>query len=35
MKYIVLDWETYLSDPEFWKAISEEKKIPLHIGTDK
>ena len=31
MGYIVLDWKTYLSDPEFWQIISQEKKIPLHI----
>jgi hypothetical protein len=34
MKYIVLDWKTYLLDPEFWQAVSNEKAIPLHIGTD-
>ena len=34
MKYIVLDWETYLSDPKYWQHISDHKAIPLHIGTD-
>lgn len=34
MKYIVLDWKTYLADPIYWQQISNEKSIPLHIGTD-
>jgi hypothetical protein len=33
MDYIKLDWKTYLADLEFWKAVSEEKNIPLLIGT--
>jgi hypothetical protein len=35
MDYIMLDWKTYLADPEFWQAISQEKNIPLHIGSSK
>jgi hypothetical protein len=34
MKFIVLDWKTYLADSEYWQALSKEKQIPLHIGTD-
>ena len=34
MKFIVLDWETYLTEPAYWQALSQEKQIPLHIGTD-
>ena len=34
MKYIVLDWKTYLADPEYWQRISNEKAIPLHIGEE-
>jgi len=33
MKYIVLDWKTYLADPNYWQRISNEKAIPLHLGT--
>ena len=29
----MLDWKTYLADPEFWQAISQEKNIALHIKT--
>ena len=34
MRYIVLDWKTYLADPEYWQRISREKAIPLHIGEE-
>ena len=34
MRYIVLDWKTYLADPEYWQRISCEKAIPLHIGEE-
>jgi hypothetical protein len=35
MNYIMLDWKTYLADPEFWQVISQEKNIPIHIGSSK
>jgi hypothetical protein len=34
MKFIVLDWKTYLANPEYWQQISNEHAISLHIGTD-
>ena len=34
MKYIVLDWKTYLADPDYWQQISNLKSIPLHIGEE-
>lgn len=35
MNYIVLDWRTYLADPEYWQKISNDLAIPLHIGEDR
>lgn len=35
MKYIVLDWPTYLSDRDFWEKLSQAYAMPLHIGTEK
>lgn len=35
MNYISLDWPTYLADTAYWQRISQEKGIPLHIGTDR
>ncbi|CAB4158392.1 hypothetical protein UFOVP700_8 [uncultured Caudovirales phage] len=35
VKYIVLDWQTYLSDRQYWERISQEKSIVLHVGTDQ
>jgi hypothetical protein len=34
MKYIVLDWKTYLSNPEFWQKVSNDYLMPLHIGEE-
>ena len=35
MNYIVIDWDTYLADPEYWHQISQSKSIPLHIGEEQ
>jgi len=34
MTYIVIDYETYLRDPEYWKIVQSKWGIPLNIGTD-
>lgn len=32
MKYIQLDYKTYLADPDYWNNISNLHSIALHIG---
>jgi hypothetical protein len=32
MKYIQLDFKTYLANPDYWNNISNDNGIALHIG---
>lgn len=34
MRYIQLDYKTYLANPDYWNAISNDNSIALHIGNN-
>ena len=32
MKYIQLDFKTYLANVDYWNAVSNDNGIALHVG---